>query len=288
MIVDLVKTTTADQLRLDGALHAAEQTASSRPIDAILCMSGVASNFYSSTLLEDISPSLLQLGANVLWANTRGHDGLFTAFTSKGPRRFGAAMEVVDDCRMDVSAWCDFLVQRGHKRICLFGHSLGAIKSLYSQAYEPHEAVTCVIAASPPRLSYSCFSNGERSMVFSDTIRTAERHVADGQPNALMEVRFPFPLVISAAGYLDKYGSKERYNIQRFASRIKTPTFFIYGDIELGNGGVAFAGVPEALANLSNEGQKFSFATVTGADHMYSGKRAALAETICEWVETNL
>jgi hypothetical protein len=280
MIVELVKTTTVDQLRLDGALHASQQSSAKLSVDAVLCLSGVASNFYSSTLLEDILPTLQSLGVSVLWANTRGHDGLFSAQTRQGPQRFGAAMEVVNHCRLDISAWCNFLVELGYQRIGLFGHSLGAIKSLYSQAFEPHNAVVRVIAASPPRLSYSCFCNDQRSTLFTGTIRDAERHVADGNPNTLMEVRFPFPLVISAAGYLDKYGSQENYNILRFASRVKVPVHFIYGSVELSQGGVAFAGVPEALAALPDEGQSFSFATVSGADHMYSGKRDALADLV--------
>lgn len=287
MIAELVKTTTSDGLRLDGALHTAEATETAALVDAVLCLSGVASNFYSSTLMEDALPTLQDLGVTVLWANTRGHDGLFTAATSQGMKRFGAAMEMVDHCRLDVSAWCDFLVRRDHKRICLLGHSLGAIKSLYSQAFQPHDAVSRVIAASPPRLSYGCFRNGERSTVFTETVRTAERHVAEGNPNTLIEVPFPFPLVISAAGYLDKYGSQERYNIQTFAARVKIPVHFVYGEVELSDGGVAFAGVPEALAAIPDEGQQFSFTTVPGADHMYTSRRDALADVIRECLTTN-
>lgn len=284
MIVELVKTRAADQLRLDGALHGA------RPADspeAVLCLSGVGSNFYGSTVMEDVLPSLRALGATVLWANTRGHDGLFTASTNQGVLRFGAAMEEVDHCRLDVSAWCDFLAQRGHRRIVLLGHSLGAIKSLYSQAFQPHSAVARVIAASPPRLSYAHFCNGPRSAEFMDTIRTAERHVADGKPNTLIEVRFPFPLIISAGGYLDKYGPDERYNIEKFAGRVKVPVHFVYGEVELNQGGVAFAGVPESLAALPSAGQRFSFTTVPDADHMYTGRRDALADAICQRLMTD-
>lgn len=287
MIADLVKTTTSDGLRLDGAFHAAKGTENSSSVDAVVCLSGVASNFYGSTLMEDTLPVLLELGVPVLWANTRGHDGLFTSSTNQGMQRFGAAMEVVDHCRFDVSAWCDFLVGRGYQRIALFGHSLGAIKSLYSQAFQPHDAVSRVVAASPPRLSYACFCNGVRSTVFTGTIRTAERYVAEGKSNTLIEVPFPFPLVISASGYLDKYGPQERYNIVTFASRVKVPVSFVYGEVELRKGGIAFAGVPEALAALPDEGQQFSFTTVPGADHMYTGRRDALARAVCDSLRTN-
>lgn len=284
MFVELVKTTTVDALRLDGALHAPRNSTGKSSVDALLCLPGVANNFYASTMLEDLLPSLQNLDLAVLWANTRGHDGLFTATTVKGTQRFGAATEIVDQCRLDIFAWCEFLVHRGYPRIGLLGHSLGALKAVYSQAFQAHQAVVRVIAASPPRLSYSCFCQGDQAAAFAETIANAERHVALGESNQLMEVRLPFPLIISASSYLDKYGPQERYNILKFANRVAVPVRFVYGAVELERDGAAFAGLPEALAALPDEGQNFSFATVPHADHMYSGRRDALADVVCRWL----
>lgn len=287
MIVDLVKTTATDGIRLDGALHLPQQGAASAiDVDAILCLHGVASNFYGATLMEEIAPPLLGLGVAVLWANTRGHDNVHTSYVSQRARRQGAAYETVDECRFDIAAWIDFLAERGFSRVALLGHSLGAIKSVYYQAHQPHDAVSHVIAVSPPRLSYQAFQNSEASSRFFEAITTAEQHVQQGRPDTLMEVGFPFPLLITAGGYVDKYGPAERYNILQFAQRLSCPTLFCYGGSELQQGGVAFAGLPEALAELPWPNENFSVTTIPAADHVYTGLRDVLAGEIVCWLES--
>ena len=69
----------------------------------------------------------------------------------------------------------------------------------------------------------------------------------------LLEVTFPFPLLIAASSYVDKYGREERYNIVGIADKVSCPCLFTYGQLEIEHGGIAFAGVPEALAPLSPE-----------------------------------
>src|SRR5437764_3320844 len=110
MFVDLVQVTTRDGVKLDGMDQAAAQK-SSLPIEAFCLIHGTGGSFYSSTLFDALGERLLALGARVLRVNTRGHDLMSTAVTSKGGRRLGAANEVVDECRHDLSAWVDWLKQ---------------------------------------------------------------------------------------------------------------------------------------------------------------------------------
>ena len=285
MIVDLVRTTTADSLRLDGAFLAGHDLPSvASTVDALLCLPGVGGNFYASSLLERILPPVLELGVSVLWANTRGHDGLSMASTGTGPRKQGAAYEIVDECRYDVRAWVDFLVERGCRRVGIFGHSLGAIKAVYSQAHDPHDAVECVIAASPPRLSCAAFQQSEQSSLFREALASAEQSVAAGAPDDLISVRFPFPLLIRAGGYIDKYGPAERYNILRFANRVPSRLLFTYGERELDEGGIAFAGLPDAIGSLSPGPGQIDVSVIAGADHFYAGVQEQLAEAVATWL----
>lgn len=285
MIVDLVRTVTADGMRLDGALHLPpDGVAAQTDIDVLICLHGVGSNFYSSRLLEEITPSLLNLGVAVLWVNTRGHDGLNTAITTGRRKRQGAAYEIVDECRLDIAAWLGYVVERGFSRVGLFGHSLGAIKVLYATAHEPHPSVRRIVAASPPRLSFAAFSASQKSAEYIDILTTAERHVAAGQPDTLLDVRFPFPLLITAECYVDKYGRAERYNLTRWVDRLSVPTLFTYGSIELATGGVAFAGLPEILLSTPGHEQR-EIVTVVGADHFYSGVYHRLADEVRGWFQ---
>lgn len=271
-------------MRLDGALHVPEENGAPRGgIDAVICLHGVGSNFYGSSLFEAITPSLLELGAAVLWANTRGRDGFHTANTTSSRKRQGAAYEIVDECRHDIAAWIDHLNRRGLARIALVGHSLGAIKAIYSQARQPHQAVQCVVAMSPPRLAYSRFVNGANHENFSAAMAAAERHVAQGDGDALVEVRFPFPLVISAGTFVNKYGREEHYNILKFAGRVACPLLFTYGSIELEQN-EAFTGLPDELQTLPTSGP-LEVITIAGANHIYTGCYQPLAAELTAWLE---
>src|ERR1019366_9393517 len=117
----------------------------------------------------------------------RGHDGISTAATAKGGRRNGAAYEVVDDCRHDLTAWVEFLRERVGPRVGLVGHSLGAVKCLYALAHEAALRVECVVAISPPRLSYAWFCSNPEGAAFLQTYHQAEALVEAGQPMALLD-----------------------------------------------------------------------------------------------------
>src|SRR5262245_56877053 len=117
MHVELVRTVTRDGLRLDGALSDAPHGGS---LAAIL-LHGVAANFYTSSTFEPLIPKLRSLGIPALCVNTRGHDSVFGASLGNVRRRFGAAYEIVDDCRHDMAAWIEFLTSRGNQRIVLIG-----------------------------------------------------------------------------------------------------------------------------------------------------------------------
>jgi dienelactone hydrolase len=61
------------------------------------------------------------------------------------------------ECTYDWQAWIDFARAAGYQRIGLWGHSLGATKSIYYMATQHDPRVTCVVAGSPPRFSYEAF-----------------------------------------------------------------------------------------------------------------------------------
>ncbi|MFO0817745.1 MAG: hypothetical protein U1A77_07385 [Pirellulales bacterium] len=284
MWVDLVKTVTEDGLRLDGALHVpAEGLANVTDVDGLICLHGVGSNFYGSSLFENLTPSLTALGVPVVWVNTRGHDNVYAGATRAGRKWLGAAFETVDECRLDVAGWIDWAARAGWRRMGLVGHSLGAIKSVYSQAWAADERVVRIAALSPPRLCYRFFQNDPGGAAFFDAIKTAERHVAAGDGQALIRVQYPFPLLITAAGYVEKYGPAERYNIVPLVSRIQCPLLFAYGQLELEGGGIAFAGVPEAIRQAARPEQPLEIVEIAAADHNYTRCAAPLAEKLQAW-----
>ncbi len=284
MLIDLLRVTAADGLMLDGALQEPQGNRGvERPIDASLLLHGTGSSFYGSTLLEGLAAIFRSWGVAVLRANTRGHDGISTAAVASGGRRLqGAAYEIVDDCRHDVAAWLALLADRGYRQVLVLGHSLGAVKALYALAHDCPASVWGVAAISPPRLAYSWFcQSAERETFLADCARAqAALDAGDGQ--RLLEVKFPLPYAISAAGYLDKYGPAERYNVLKFAAHVPRPVLVTYGGAELAH--PAFRRMPEDLQALPAGAAALRVCVVPGADHLYTSRHGELAEQIDFWL----
>jgi pimeloyl-ACP methyl ester carboxylesterase len=230
---------------------------------------------------------LRELGSAVLRVNTRGHDGISTAITAQGGRRQGAAYEAVDDCRHDLAAWMDWLRERAGLRVGLIGHSLGAVKCLYALAQEPHLGAACVAALSPPRLSYSAFANSSQGPEFLEAYVAAEQHLQGGRPATLLEVKLPLPYVVSAAGYVEKYGPDERYNYVQFLPGVSCPTLVAFGSLEV-EGNMAFRGAPEATAALGGRHGQLRVEVVDGADHFYTATRQELLCRVEAWLRETL
>jgi pimeloyl-ACP methyl ester carboxylesterase len=202
------------------------------------------------------------------------------AATARGGRRLGAAYEVVDDCRADLAAWVAWLKQQGHPRVGLIGHSSGALKCLYAQAHEPDPAVACLVALSPPRLSHSHFARSEKAAEFLHTYEQAQQLISAGEPGALLDVRLPLPFVVTAAGYVEKYGPDERYNYLRFIARVGCPALVTLGEKEAADN-MAFRGAAEAIAGAA---PAVRVQTIAGADHFYTGAREALVSCVGGWL----
>ena len=285
MIVELVQTQTSDGLRLHGALNKHPGVEGIAP-SVVICLHGVASNFYTSSMMATLANGIASLQFDVLRVNTRGRDNCCTMATNRGGTRMGAAYEIIDDCRRDVDAWVDLCKSRGYKRVVLLGHSLGAIKVIYAEANDPHELVSQVIALSPPRLSHMAFINGPRSAEYDQSLAVADQAMAMGQPGKLIDIMFPFPLLIAAGSYVDKYGPGERYNILEHVAHLRTPTRICFGSEEL-TGSVAFEGLPELISERVAGSRAEMLTTVNvidGADHMYSQRR----DELVAWVGRHL
>lgn len=270
MLVDLVNVTTEDGLRLDGALRVpAADVQPAHGVDAVVCLHGTGSNFYASNLMASLATALTSAGSAALVVNTRGHDGISSTNAPVGRRLQGAAYELVDACTHDVAAWLAYLRDRGYQRLGILGHSLGAVKAIYSQAQRPDPAVQWIVAISPPRLSYSAFLDDPRGEEFLRDYSRAHDLVRKGRTRELLEILFPLPYAISAEGFLDKYGPEERYDILKLIQRIACPLVLTYGTAELPTS-AAFRGMPEAIAELTASDRR-QVMLVAGADHFYAG-----------------
>jgi hypothetical protein len=285
---ELVSVLTEDRVRLDGFIvrsgFASQPQNSLHNVQAAVLVHGLSGNFYQSSLLRQFANELANNGVVPLLINTRGHDYLNSTTRMGRATTLGAAVEVVDECRFDLYAWCQFLVDRGFDQILLLGHSLGSIKILYSQAHLPHPCVTRLAAYSPTKLSYNSLLGSTGGARFSHWIMQCQQAVAENRGDDLMFVDFPFPTWMSAHAYLNKYSHPDRYNWLTFREQISIPVAAIFGEREMEEN-PAFQAMKPDLAKLNQP--NFTIHFIPHADHFYSACIPAASKFLFEWLHSH-
>lgn len=279
----LVEVVTQDSLRLHGFYQ--------RPVEPSgelwVLVHGVASNFYAASLLNHLADSILHSGRSVLRINTRGHDPM--SFQSGGlvAHRGGAAFEIVSDSIHDLRAWVRFGEKLGYRSIGVLGHSLGAIKSLYYAIHSDSENIDRVIAISPPRLNYEAFDR-ESGVGFHESIEQAKHWIDQGKSEHVMHVRYPFPMLISAKTFFDKYGTSNTYDYMPWVRKISVPSLWVFGGVEVGETKASFLGADQRVAEQIGEMSTIDLRTIPDGDHNYTRARTALAKTVVDWMGGSL
>lgn len=273
MHAELCRVRTDDGLLLDGSLSIpADEKPSTLPVDAFLLIHGTGSNFYAPGMLKTFAGQAVAAGVSVLRVNTRGHDQMASISGANGTIRGGAAYETIAECCHDLNAWLDFLVGRNFERIALVGHSMGAVKSIYSQAKSQHPAVQQVIAISPPRFCHQQLTSHRQGADFRDDFTRAQQLVADGKGDALITVRQPLPLTLTAAGFLAKYGPHDEYDIIRHLPQMNCPVLIVIGTESVA-ASPAFYGLPDEVQQLAAEHPQIALELVDGANTGYTTRR---------------
>ena len=284
---ELVTTTTEDHVRLHGLYRRSNERLVTTPDkgspDAAVLVHGLGGNFYSSRLLLHIAQTLCDIGVSVVVVNTRGHDMINTMAWAGKSKSAGAALEDVGDSKFDVPAWVEFLISKGHSNVLVLGHSLGAIKSLYSQAFNPHPKVRSIICLSATRLSYSQLINAPQGENFRQTFTRCQRLVEDNQGNTPVHVTFPYPTWMTPQCYVDKYGPAESFNWLSFVERVEVPTLLLFGQKELDKD-LAFVEIRSQLDELKQAWNSLTIEEVAEADHFYTAKFAEVDEQLVRWL----
>jgi len=284
MLVDLVHVKTRDGVRLDGTWRKPDpERVSQLGVDVVIFHHGVGGNFYSPGMFDQYSDALLDRGCAVLRVNNRGHEPVSRAAVGEGVKRLGAAYEDMEDCRYDWEAWVNFAQAAGYRKIGLWGHSLGATKSIYYMATQGDPWVTCVVAGSPPRFSYSAYATLEHGEAFKQVAAQAQQYIETGHPEALIETSYPIPLLVTAEVFIQKYGPKETYDILQHIPKVQCPLLVMVGTAEAQTM-MAFQGLPPLLEKLAAVTDQVTFASIPGADHAYTHQRDYVWGVVSQWL----
>jgi pimeloyl-ACP methyl ester carboxylesterase len=284
---------TSDGVGLDGLLVKPATGGQSRlPLDVVIMHHGVAGRFYRHRVFDPIMEQIAAQGCAALCVNNRGHDTVFTTEVQGKTRMLGAAYEIVDDCRYDWDAWIGFAAAQGYRRIGLWGHSLGAVKSIYYLAVQPDPRVVCAIASSPPRQNYENYlaqPDDERAL-FQQELAAAEGAVEEGDPARLIQTTYRRRTIFAARTFIDKYGPASRYDIFQLIPKVQVPLFLTWGGLEplpSNTSHVSFHELPAAAARFAAAHSNVGFAEIEGADHGYTGRTAQLWAAALNWYRSS-
>jgi predicted alpha/beta-fold hydrolase len=284
----LAETLTQDGLRLKGFWLPLDcSTAPSRELWLII--HGVSGNFYDSSLLNFLSAKLTATGRDVLLVNTRGHDPLAYISTNGGMTRIGAAYEMLDDAKLDLRAWLEWSRLAGYEKVTLLGHSLGAVKVAFYVAdaikLDEPSTIQGAVCISPPRLNAALLAEDESyGDIYESQLREAQRLWEAGKPESLMYVRFPQPMHISAATFLDKYGS-EKFDYLIAADKIGCQTLWTFGDFEVRGKRSNFRDCEAVLAEKLVGKSWHRISIIERADHNYTQNRDGLFAALKYWMD---
>jgi pimeloyl-ACP methyl ester carboxylesterase len=279
MQVELVSCIASDGVRLEGALRHGEPR--TLAVDAALCLHGAHSNFYAPLFFDSCGESMLPAGVAILRVNTRGHDDVFM----QGPRRLGGGFEIVDDCKLDIAAWLDFLESRGYTNILLWGHSLGAVKTAYYMAGEPDARIVCAVASSPPRFNYAMEMARPDPSPFAGPMQRAQALVAEGKPDETVEAKVPIACLFAAGAYVDKYGPADRYDYIRHLPSISKPFLITVGGEEQT---YYYDEIRARGPALDQELPSISYQLIEGANHVYNTRVGELWQCVHDWLQSRV
>jgi pimeloyl-ACP methyl ester carboxylesterase len=285
----LVYVRSSDDIVNGGAMFAPPKD-SARPI-AIIWIHGWGVNFYHPTYVM-IGRALAERGYASITANTRMHDLGTVAGHRWGKRiRGGGYWGVAGEEVRDLAAWIDFAEGRAFKTVVLVGHSAGwAAVRRYQAEKQDGRVVGVVLASGAVR--------AETRPTDADQLEEAKRLMAAGEGDALIrDPKRSFPSYISAATFLDIANSppesKDFFGVQTQTlnpgvTRVRCPLLAFFGtrgdvgneeDLEL---------LKSSIQRQRSGPSRVNTVMINGADHMYTGKEAQVAQIIAEWADTLL
>ncbi len=245
---ELVQVTTADGVRLDGALWKPPAGSAARP--GLLLVHGYAGNFYTGW--PRLAEAIARQGYLTLALNMRDHD--LTPQTS-----------LFEDNRLDIEAGVKILSDRGASRIILVGQSLGTNRILYYQAETQDRRVRgLILMAGPGNLlewNIRIFGPGRALSVLAE----AQQRIREGRGADLMLVDLgPLGKALYSANHIVSLrGPDARSEPFLNIARVRVPILILHGTADR----LADPAVAERLKTAAVDSSGVQVQMISGAGH---------------------
>lgn len=270
---EIVWTETKDKLGLYGVLKEGRK---SRTI--LINIHGTASNFYEEDFITTFARELPELGISVLSTNNRGA-GVYDAY-----QKSGAAVELFEDCLIDIDTWIEFAFKRGYNKIILSGHSLGTEKVVYYMNNGKYRKRISAIILLAPADSFAEQHN---------FLKKAEKLIKLGKSRSFLD-RDSYSGIMpksakSLVNFLGK-GSKVQQALPFHSGKlldyrkIKIPILAVIGDKHE----YTVLPIPEALKLMRKENKNTETHQLKNCNHDFEGKEEELTEIIKNFLKKRL
>jgi pimeloyl-ACP methyl ester carboxylesterase len=279
---ELVSFTTADDVRLHGALYTNSRVPSHDI--AVIGTHGSGASFYTS-VTGFLCPALPSHGYTALSMNMRSHDRFDAQVTFEG-------------CEQDFAAGVKFMREQGFKHIVLFGHSFSVTQIAYfmAQAQEPAVVGLALSAGHDDLRSLAALA---WETLVDDPKAEAERVlaqcrelVAQGDGDRLIIIPWwrPDPKLnlrqqyreISAQTYVSNWAPESNCNASLWISQIEVPMLFIAHSV------VDTTARPEMmqrLRELATKARSTEYVNIEGSGHFYVGYQDQFIGAVAGWLE---
>jgi pimeloyl-ACP methyl ester carboxylesterase len=263
---ELVQVTTADGVRLDGALW--RPPAGSTVKAGLLLVHGYAGNFYTGW--PPLAEALAQQGYLTLALNMRDHD--------LTPQR-----SLFEDNRLDIEAGVKLLADRGASRVTLVGQSLGTNRILFYQAETADPRVRgLVLMAGPGNLLEWNIRIFGRERALS-VLAEAQQWIREGRGADLMLVDLG-PLgkaLYSAHHVVSLRGPDTRSDPFQNIARIRVPMLILHGTADR----LADPAVAERLKAAAVVAPRVDVHMVPGAGHGLPENVGDILPILSPWLD---
>lgn len=261
---ELVTLHTADGVRLQGIIFRASKPRAS----ALLLVHGYAGNFYEAYFPE-LAAAAAHAGYDTLALNMRDHDA-------------GAKVYSFTDNQADIAAGAAYLRGLGHKRMALFGQSMGTNRVLYYQAAsgDPDIAATVLVSGPGDLFEWNVWQFGrEKAQATVDEAVMLQRA---GREHDLMLVDLgPMGKTLYTARYLLSLRGPDRLsNPYQNLAKVKNPVLIVQGTADK----LVQKDVGKRLQTAVPASSAAVFVIIEGAGHDFQNYEPMLTDKVLGWL----
>lgn len=285
----LVETVTRDKLIHQGLFFKPKKVGKR----ALLLVHGLTSTFYGSVkLLEALCNECEKSGFGLAVFNNRGHDMIagIRKVDHRKPKGYGhfiggAGYEYFKDCRHDIEAGVDFLVEQGFSEVVVAGSSTGANKVCYYAAVtkNPHVLGFILVSPTSDRLAVIDKTKLEKLLI------TFQNMVNQRKGDELQHGYHLFPLtpkrylsLFTPNSLEDTFDYGDPRPRMKYYSRIRKPLFVIFGskDEYLDRSAIQAMEIFDSHQHSTH----YKSVIIKNALHSFNGHEVEFVKTIFNWV----